>query len=130
LKSRSYSQAVSPQGKPGHSNAPVVFSSNHRSNLTAAWQICGNISAIPWQPRRPSPSRIRREKAGACRMKKARRSFAFGSSQRNRMTLMFGADRSWRPGLSASRSFGFRITPRGMRAAPRRLMRRKSFKQR
>jgi hypothetical protein len=38
-----------------------------------------------------SPSRIRREKAGSCRMKNARRSFAFGSSQRNRMTLMFGA---------------------------------------
>jgi hypothetical protein len=32
-------------------------------------------------------------------MKKTRRSFAFGSSQRNRMTLMFGAARSWRPGL-------------------------------
>jgi len=50
-------------------------------------------------------------------MKNARRSFAFGSSQRNRMTLMFGAARFWRRGLSASRSFGFRITPRGMRAA-------------
>jgi hypothetical protein len=63
-------------------------------------------------------------------MKKARRSFAVGSSQRNRMTLMFGAARCWRPGLSASRSFGFRIEPRGMRAAPRRLMGHKCFKQR
>jgi hypothetical protein len=62
-------------------------------------------------------------------MKKTRRSFAFGSSQRNRMTLMFGAARSWRHGLSASPGFGFRITPRGMRAAPRRLMRHKCFKQ-
>jgi hypothetical protein len=44
-------------------------------------------------------------------MKNARRSFAFGSSQRNRMTLMFGAARFWRPDLNASRSFGFRITP-------------------
>jgi hypothetical protein len=77
-----------------------------------------------------SPPRIRREKAGSCRMKKPRRSFAVGSSQRNRMTLMFGAARFWRPGLSASRSFGFCITPRGMRAAPRRLMQHKSFKQR
>jgi hypothetical protein len=63
-------------------------------------------------------------------MKKPRRSFAFGSSQRNRMTLMFGAARFCRPGLSASRSFGFRIKPRSMRAAPRRLRRHKCFKQR
>jgi hypothetical protein len=63
-------------------------------------------------------------------MKKARRNFAFGSSQRNRMTLMFGAARFWRPGLNASPGFGFRITPRGMRVAPRRLMRHKCFKQR
>jgi hypothetical protein len=63
-------------------------------------------------------------------MKKTRRSFAFGSSQRNRMTLMSGAARSWRPGLSTSRGFGFHITPRGIRAAPRRLMRHKCFKQR
>jgi hypothetical protein len=60
---------------------------------------------------------------------KTRRSFAFGSSQRNRMTLMFGAGRFWRPGLSASRSFRFRITPRGTRVAPRRLMLHKRFKQ-
>jgi hypothetical protein len=33
-------------------------------------------------------------------MKNVRRSFAFGSSQRNRMTLMFGAARFWRPGSS------------------------------
>jgi hypothetical protein len=63
-------------------------------------------------------------------MKKTRRNFAFGSSQRYRMTLMFGAARFRRPGLSASHGFGFRITPRGMRAAPGRLMRHKSFKQR
>jgi hypothetical protein len=63
-------------------------------------------------------------------MKKTRRSFAFGSSQRNRMTLMFGAACCWRPGLNASHGFGFRITRRGMCAAPRRLMRHKSFKQR
>jgi hypothetical protein len=100
------------------------------SNLTGARQIRGNISTIAWRPPRPSPSRIRREKAGSCRMKKARRSFAFGSSQRNRMTLMFGAARFLRPGLSASRSFGFRITPRGMRAASRCLMRHKCFQQR
>jgi hypothetical protein len=99
------------------------------SNLTAAWQIRGNISANPWRPRHPSPSRIRREKASPCR-KKTRRIFAFGSSQRNRMTLMFGAARFWRPGLRASRSFGFRITPRGIGAVPRRLTRHKSFKQR
>jgi hypothetical protein len=61
------------------------------SNLTAAWQIRGNFSANPWQPQRVLPSRIRREKAGSCRMKNARRGFAFGSPQRNRMTLMFGA---------------------------------------
>ena len=61
------------------------------SNLTAAWQFRGNISAKPWRPRHRSPSRIRREKAGSCRMKKTRHGFAFGSSQRNRMTLMFGA---------------------------------------
>jgi hypothetical protein len=77
-----------------------------------------------------SPSRIRREKASSCRMKKARRSFAFGSSQRNRMTLMFGAAGFWRPAISASRSFGFRITLRGIGAAPRRPMRHKCFKQR
>jgi hypothetical protein len=69
-----------------------------------------------------SPPRIRREKASSCRMKKTRRSFAFGSSQRNRMTLMFGAARFWRPGISASRSKGFRVTPRGIHAAPRRPM--------
>jgi hypothetical protein len=61
---------------------------------------------------------------------KKRRSFAAGSPQRNRMTLMFGAARLWRSGLSASRSFGFRITPRGMRAAPHRHMLHKYFKQR
>jgi hypothetical protein len=77
-----------------------------------------------------SPSRIRREKAGSCRMKKACRSFAFGSSQRNRMALMFGAARFWRRGLSASRAKEFRITPRGMRGAPRRRMRHKCFRQR
>jgi hypothetical protein len=63
-------------------------------------------------------------------MKKTRRGFAIGSSQRNRMTLMFGAARCWRPGLNASRSFEFRITPRGMRDARRHLMRHKCFKQR
>jgi hypothetical protein len=63
-------------------------------------------------------------------MKKTRRSFAFGSSQRNRMTLMFGAARFCEQALNASRSFGFRITPRGMRAAPCRLTRHKCFKQR
>jgi hypothetical protein len=94
-------------------------------NLTAAWQIRGNFHANPWRARRPSPSRIRREKAGSCRMKKPRLDFAFGSSQRNRMTLMFGAARLWRPGVSASRSFGFRIMPCGMRVAPRRFMRHK-----
>jgi hypothetical protein len=76
----------------------------------------------------PSPSRIRREKAGSCRMKKTCRGFAIGSSQRNRMTLMFGAACFWRSGLSASRSFGFRIVPRGMRVAARRPMLRKCFK--
>jgi hypothetical protein len=63
-------------------------------------------------------------------MKKSRRSFAFGSSQRNRMTLMFSAARFWRTGLSASRSMGFRVTRRGIRAAPGRRMLRKYFKQR
>jgi hypothetical protein len=53
-------------------------------------------------------------------MKKARRGFAIGSSQRNRMTLMFGAARFWRSGLNASPGFGFPITPRGDRAARRR----------
>jgi hypothetical protein len=71
----------------------MVSWSNRHPNLTAAWQICGNISANPWQPRHLSPPRIRREKASSCRMKKTRRGFAFGSSQRNRMTLMFGAAR-------------------------------------
>jgi hypothetical protein len=99
-------------------------------NLTAARQIHVNFSANSWRPRHPSPSRIRREKAGSCRMKKARRGFAFGSSQRNRMTLMFGAARFWRRGLNTSPGFGFRITPRGMRAAPHRLMWHKCFKQR
>jgi hypothetical protein len=46
------------------------FGSKPGSNLTAAWQIFGNISANPWQPPARSPSRIRREKAGCCRMKK------------------------------------------------------------
>jgi anti-sigma factor RsiW len=63
-------------------------------------------------------------------MKNPRRNFAFGSSQRNRMTLMFGAARFCEQALSASHSFGFRITPRGMRAAPRRVMRHKCFRQR
>jgi hypothetical protein len=63
-------------------------------------------------------------------MKKTRHSFAFGSSQRNRMTLMFGAARFWRPGLNASPRFGFRITPRGIDAAPRRPMLHKCFKER
>jgi hypothetical protein len=48
----------------------MVASSNRRSNLTGAWQFRGNISANPWRPQHPSPSRIRREKAGCCRMKK------------------------------------------------------------
>jgi hypothetical protein len=46
-----------------------------------------------------SPPRIRREKAGSCRMKKTRHSFALGSSQRYRMTLMLGAAGFWRPRL-------------------------------
>ncbi|MEA2819712.1 MAG: hypothetical protein QOJ86_1716 [Bradyrhizobium sp.] len=100
------------------------------SNLTATWQICGNISANPWRPRHPSPSRIRREKTSSCRMKIPRRGFAFGSSQRNRMTLTFGAARFWRPGLSTSPGFRFCITQRGMRAAACRLMPLKCFRQR
>jgi hypothetical protein len=47
-----------------------VSSSNRCSNLTAAWQIRGNFSTNPRQPQHPSPSRIRREKASSCRMKK------------------------------------------------------------
>ncbi|HEV7408444.1 MAG TPA: hypothetical protein VGO01_08165 [Bradyrhizobium sp.] len=62
-------------------------------------------------------------------MKKTRRSFAFGSSQRYRMTLMFGATRFRRPGLSASRSLQFGVTPHGIRAAPRPSMPHKCFKQ-
>jgi hypothetical protein len=50
-------------------------------------------------------------------MKKACRGFAFGSSQRNRMTLMFGAARFWRPDLSASRSFGFGTARRSRRGS-------------
>jgi hypothetical protein len=46
------------------------------------------------------------------------------------MTLMFGVARFWRPGLTASAGFGFRITPRGIRAAPRCLMLHKCFRQR
>jgi hypothetical protein len=80
--------------------------------------------------RSAAQSHDRREKASSCRMKKTRRSFAFGSSQRNRMTLMFGAARFWRPGVNASLGFRFRVTPGGIRATPRRLMRRKSFKHR
>jgi hypothetical protein len=76
-----------------------------------------------------SPPRIRREKAGSCRMKKTCRSFAFDSSQRYRMTLMFGAARFWRPAISVSRAMGFRITPRGIGAAPRQFMRHKCFNQ-
>jgi hypothetical protein len=45
------------------------------------------------------------------------------------MQLMFGAALFSRPGLSASRFMGFRIAPRGIGAAPRRLMRLKCFKQ-
>jgi hypothetical protein len=76
----------------GHSNAHSGPSFNRDPNLTAARQIRGNIPANLCQPRQPYPSRIRREEAGSCRMKNACRSFAFGSSQRNHMTLMFGAD--------------------------------------
>jgi hypothetical protein len=43
---------------------------------------------------------------------------------------MFGAARFWRSGLSVSRSFGFHITPRGMRGAPRGRMPLKCFKER
>jgi hypothetical protein len=46
------------------------------------------------------------------------------------MTLMFGAARCWRPGSSASLGFGFRITPRGVCAAPSRRVQHKCFKQR
>jgi hypothetical protein len=74
-----------------------------------------------------SPPRIRREKAGSCRMKKTRRSFAFGSSQRNRMTLMVGAARFWRPAISASRFMGFRVAPRGIGAALRRSCRTSAY---
>jgi hypothetical protein len=63
-------------------------------------------------------------------MKKARRSFAFGSSQRNRMTLMFGAAGFWRPGLSASCATGFRIAPRGIRRGVSSPMPHKCFKRR
>jgi hypothetical protein len=59
-----------------------------------------------------------------------RRSFAFGSSQRNRMTLMFAAARFCEQALSASRAIGFRHEPRGVRAAPRCRMQRKCFMQR
>jgi hypothetical protein len=111
------SPALNPEERGGDSNTYPGSGSKPGSNLTDAWQFRGNISAIPWRPWHRSPSRIRREKAGSCRMKKTRRGFAFGSSQRNRMTLMFGAGRFSRPGLSASRSFGFRITPHGMRVA-------------
>jgi hypothetical protein len=60
-------------------------------------------------------------------MKKTRRGFAFGSSQRNRMTLMFGA-----APFSATRrkrltQLRIRVTPRGIRDAPRRLMQHKCF---
>jgi hypothetical protein len=78
-----------------------AFLSKPGSNLTAAWQICGKIPANPWRPRRPSPSRIRREKSRLLPHEKTRRGFAIGSSQRNRMTLMSGAARFPRPGLSA-----------------------------
>jgi hypothetical protein len=46
------------------------------------------------------------------------------------MQLMFGAAWLGQSGLSASRFMRFRITPRGIGAAPRRLMRLKCFKQR
>jgi hypothetical protein len=116
----------SPALDPSAARPPVALlctcgsRSKRRSNLTAAWQIRGNFSANPWRPVHPSPSRIRREKASSCRMKNPRRGFASSSSQRNRMTLVFGTARFWRPGLNASPGSGFRITPRGMRAAPRR----------
>jgi hypothetical protein len=63
------------------------------------------------------------------RQEKRANGFAFSLPQDSSVQLMFGAadfsDRS----LSASRSLGFRITPRGIRAAQRRLMRHKCFRQ-
>jgi hypothetical protein len=66
--------------------------------------------AAAWIRASGAPPHHGREKTSSCRMKKARRSFAFGSSQRNRMTLMFGAARFCEQALSASAGFGFRIT--------------------
>jgi hypothetical protein len=77
-----------------------------------------------------SPPRIRREKAGPCRKKNRANSVAASSPQHCLMQLMFGAARFWRPALSASLGFGFRITARGIRAAPRHAMRLKCFRQR
>jgi hypothetical protein len=58
---------------------------------------------LRWKPVR---SHHRRVKISSCRMKKARRSFACGSSQRNHMTLMFGGARFCEQALSASLGFG------------------------
>jgi hypothetical protein len=76
------------------------------------------------------PPRIRREKASSCRKKIRANSAASSLPQDCLMQLMFGAARFWRPGLSASRSKGFRVTSRGIHSAPRRPMLHKCFQQR
>jgi hypothetical protein len=94
---------------------PGGCSSNRRSNLTAAWQIRGNISANPWRPQGPSPPRIRRGKNLALPHEKTRRSFAFGSSQRHRMKLMLQAQLAWTTGC---KSFIRRRIPRAPAQRP------------
>jgi hypothetical protein len=83
------------------------------SNLTAAWQIRGNFSANPWQPRSLAPPRIHREKARGLPQEKLHQHFAASLPQDSHMQLMFGAARFDDPALSASCSFGFRGRQRG-----------------
>jgi hypothetical protein len=120
---------VSPQGEQEHSSAAAVASLGacqpYRRAANPGQHFHQSVAAPASLAGAHRPRKRRR-----LPHEKTRRSFAASSSQRDHMTLMFGAARFWRPGLSASRSFGFCISARGMRDAPRHLMRRKCFKQR
>ena len=80
-----------------HSNAPPASLPNRRSNLPPRGKsveifplVCGSRVILA--------ATYRRKKTSSCRMKKTRRSLAFGSSQRHRMKLMLEARPAWTTG--------------------------------
>jgi hypothetical protein len=93
------------------------------SNLTAAWQICGNFSANPWQLRFSRRQASAAKTYSPCRKKICAGAVASSLPQDSAVQLMFGAAGLGEAALSTSRDVRFRITARGDRAARRRTCR-------